>query len=124
MSPRNYYSSSLLITCSIIMVMSIFQTATAEEAVLEVMNPVATIKVQRIVPVERPESLDNKRILLYWNRKLHADVAVDEIRKQLQKRIKGAQYTIIQGTAWHPEPGFYEEILAWRPDVVIASTGD
>jgi hypothetical protein len=111
-----------LLTCAFLI--AGISSQLSAEAVLEVVNPIAEIQVQRIVPVVRPASLDNKRILLYWNRKLHADIAVDEIMQQLKQTVKGANFHIVQGTAWHPEPGFYEEIMEWDPDVVIASTGD
>ena len=98
--------------------------AGTDQISLEVLNPIASISVQRVVPAPRLTSLDNKRILLYWNRKLHADVAVDEIRNRLQERYRGNEYMIVQGTAWHPEEGFYEEITDWKPDAVISSTAD
>jgi hypothetical protein len=61
---------------------------------------------------------------LYWNRKLHADVAVDQVKKRLEKRFADLELKIVKGSPWGPEEGFYEEIVAWRPDAVIATTAD
>jgi hypothetical protein len=98
--------------------------APADVISLEVLNPIASMEVKRVVPVPRPEKLNGKRILLYWNRKLHADIAVDQVKKQLEKRFAGLELKIIKGSPWEPEKGFYEEIVAWRPDAIIGTTAD
>jgi len=93
-------------------------------AVLEVLNPIASMEVERVVPAPRLSTLDNKRILLYWNRKLHADIAVDEIKTQLEKRLHGTEFKLLKGSPWAPEKGFYEQVLDWKPEAVIAATAD
>ena len=93
-------------------------------ASLEVLNPIASTEVERVQPVPRLTTLNNKRVLLYWNRKLHADVAVDEVKKLLGKRFTGIELTIIKGSPWAPEKGFYDEVMAWKPQAVISSTAD
>lgn len=98
--------------------------ASSEVINLEVLNPIASMEVERVVPVPRLKNLDGKRILVYWNRKLHADVAADQIKKQLAKRFTDLELNVIKGSPWQPEKGFYEEIVAWKPDAVIATTGD
>ena len=90
----------------------------------EVLNPVADFEVQRIVPVERPTNLDHKMIVLYWNAKLNSNNIVDEIRLKLKEIYPTSDFAIVQGSAWQPMPGFYDEILALEPDVVISSTAD
>ncbi len=98
---------------------------TADGVSLEVLNPIASMEqTQRVQPVPRLASLNNKRVLLYWNRKLHADVAVDEVKKLLEKRFAGIELTIIKGSPWAPEKGFYDEVMAWKPQAVISSTAD
>ena len=88
------------------------------------LNPVADFEVQRIVPVERPTNLDHKMIVLYWNAKLNSNNIVDEIRLKLKEIYPTSDFAIVQGSAWQPMPGFYDEILALEPDVVISSTAD
>ena len=98
--------------------------ATADGVSLEVLNPIASTEVDRLEPVPRLTTLNNKRVLLYWNRKLHADVAVDEVKKLLERRFAGIELTIVKGSPWGPEKGFYDEVIGWKPDAVISSTAD
>jgi CRISPR/Cas system endoribonuclease Cas6 (RAMP superfamily) len=121
------FRNSSFLTVSLLS-MSVFlqaaPAAPAEVINLEVLNPIAFMEVERVVPVPRPKNLNGRRILLYWNRKLHADVAADQVKKQLAKRFTNLELKIIKGSPWQPEKGFYEEIVAWKPDAVIATTGD
>ncbi len=87
-------------------------------------NPVADFEMPRIVPAERPADLDNKMIVLYWNAKLNSNNIVDGIRLKLQEIYPTSNFAIVQGSAWQPLAGFYDEILALEPDVVISSTAD
>ena len=103
---------------------SFANAAPADGVSLEILNPIASTEVERVQPVPRLTTLNNKRVLLYWNRKLHADVAVDEVKKLLEKRFAGIELTIIKGSPWAPEKGFYDEVMAWKPDAVISSTAD
>jgi hypothetical protein len=96
----------------------------ADKAILEVLNPVASMEVKQVEPVPRLTTLDNKRILLYYNGKINSNVAVGEVQKQLEKRVAGSKFKIVAGSAWGPEKGFYDEIVAWKPDAVISSTAD
>jgi hypothetical protein len=95
------YRNSIFLTVSLLS-MSVFlqavPTAHAEVINLEVLNPIASMEVERVVPTPRPANLDNKRILLYWNRKLHTDVAVDQVKKQLEKRFAGLELKIGKGS--------------------------
>lgn len=98
--------------------------APADGLSLEVLNPIASTEVDRVEPVPRLTTLNNKRVLLYWNRKLHADVAVGEVKKLLERRFAGIELTIVKGSPWGPEKGFYDEVIGWKPDAVISSTAD
>ena len=97
---------------------------TGDQAVLEVLNPVASMEVERVIPVPRLTTLDSKRILLYFNGKINSNVAVEEVQKQLEKRVTGSEFKIVAGSAWGPEEGFYDKIMDWKPDAVISSTAD
>jgi hypothetical protein len=91
-------------------------SAAQEPVSLEVLNPIATMEVQRVVPVPRLESLDNKRILLYYNGKINSDVAVQEVKSHLEQRFPRSEFKIFEGTGWAPEDGFYDEVMAWKPE--------
>lgn len=96
----------------------------ADEVTLEVLNPIATMQVQRVVPAPRLSTLDGKRVLLYSNAKINSDVAVQEIQQHLAKRYPSAEFRIVAGTGWAPEPKFYDDLMAWKPEAIIASTAD
>ncbi|MCC6203099.1 MAG: hypothetical protein IT494_08865 [Gammaproteobacteria bacterium] len=98
--------------------------AATDEAALEVLNPIAVMEVQRVVQVPRLRTLDGKRVLLYSNAKINSDVAVREIQTHLAQRFPTAQFRIVAGTGWAPEPKFYDELMAWKPEAIIASTAD
>lgn len=98
--------------------------AAADEVALEVLNPIATMQVQRVVPAPRVQTLDGKRVLLYSNAKINSDVAVQEIRTHLAGRYPTAEFRVVAGTGWAPEPKFYDDLMAWKPDAIIASTAD
>lgn len=98
--------------------------AATEEVTLEVLNPIATMQVQRVVPAPRLSTLDGKRVLLYSNAKINSDVAVQEIRTHLAKRYPTAEFRVVAGTGWAPEPKFYDDLMAWKPEAIIASTAD
>ena len=91
---------------------------------IAVLNPLADVKVKQIYPITRPVDLDNKKIVLYWNRKLHSDAAITTVMNLLKKRFPSSEFKIVQGSSWAPEKGFYNEILSWKPDLLISSTGD
>jgi hypothetical protein len=98
--------------------------AAADEAVLEVLNPIATMQVERVVPAPRLQTLDGKRVLLYSNAKINSDVAVQEIKTHLAQRFPTAEFRVVAGTGWAPEPKFYDDLMAWKPEAIIASTAD
>ena len=91
---------------------------------IKVLNPLADVKVKQIHPAPRPIDLNNKRIVLYWNRKLHSDAAISTVMELLKKRYPRSEFRIVKGSSWAPEKGFYDEVLSWKPDLLISSTGD
>lgn len=91
---------------------------------IKVLNPLAGVKVKQIHPVARPIDPNNKRIVLYWNHKLHSDVAITTVMELLKKGYPRSEFKIVKGSSWAPETGFYDEVLSWKPDLLISSTGD
>lgn len=98
--------------------------AATDEVALEVLNPIATMEVPRVVQAPRLQTLDGKRVLLYSNAKINSDVAVREVQTHLAQRFPTAQFRVVAGTGWAPEPKFYDDLLAWKPEAIIASTAD
>lgn len=123
-APMLLYRSFITAVLLAILLSAACTMGTGDKAVLEVLNPVASMEVERVIPVPRLTTLDSKRILLYFNGKINSNVAVEEVQKQLEKRVTGSEFKIVAGSAWGPEEGFYDEIMDWKPDAVISSTAD
>jgi len=103
---------------------TVTKTVPPDKVTLEVLNPIALMQVEKIIPVDRPADLNNKKIVLYSNGKVNSNFAVDEVMIQLKKRFPSSTYAYVAGTSWAPETGFYDAILNNNPDIVISSTGD
>ena len=84
-------------------------TPQARLVALEVLNPLAMLEVKRIVPAPRVTDLNHKRVLLYWNGRLHSDVAIERVQELFAKRFTGQEFKLFKGiatfTACNRSPG-------------------
>lgn len=96
------------------------------KATLEVLNPIAVFKVERVTPTPRIHDLNGKRIGLCWNKKEHGDIALQRIKDLLHERFEALQLKFLLPTDIS-RPFLQEqldEIEEWKPDLIIAATGD
>jgi len=61
-------------------------------ASLEVLNPVAEIIRAAVPAARRPDSLEGKRVGLFWNNKPGGDVALAAVAEELSKRYPGITF--------------------------------
>lgn len=88
---------------------------------LEVLNPVALVTARKSRLAQRPSTLSNKRVALYWNGKPGGEVALARVGELLDERFENLQLTLIKSSVG----GFrarLEDAKAF--DAVVASTGD
>ena len=93
-----------------------------EGNVLRVYKPVAQKATLRVLPAERPASLNNKKIALAWNGKPGGDVALERVAEGIQKAFPEAKF----------EKHFYAfpftkpqiEHIRSGCDVAVGATGD
>ncbi len=97
-------------------------------ATFEVMNPVAEVKPTHVMPARRLDSLEGKRIALWWNNKPKGDVALTALGEALEKRFAGLKVIPFfyhdRPMAVTHGPEVYQGLFQTKPDAVIASTGD
>lgn len=120
---------SFVLLILIIPVVGTFGAETIPEAgvvTLEMLNPLAMLEIKRTAPAPRVTDLNNKRVLLYWNGKLNSDVAVQRVRELFEKRFTGQEFKVFKGIATFvalPKE-MVNEIVNWKPDIIVASTAD
>ena len=96
-------------------------------ALIEVMNPVAEQKPEQVMPAERLENLNDKKIVLWWNGKPKGDIALRAVGDVIEHRFPGSKclfFSCIYQGRGSAVPEEYEALLKAKPDAVIASTGD
>lgn len=91
---------------------------------LEVLNPVATSwgESHGHEPAKRPQTLENKRVGLFWNGKHGGDVALARLGELLQQKLKRLQLVRIDGAV--PSRREVVERAKQLCDVAIGATGD
>jgi hypothetical protein len=95
-------------------------------ATLEVLNPIAVFEVERVAPTPPIMDLNSKRIGLCWNRKEHGDIALQRIGDLLQNRFEALQFKFLLPTDIS-RPFLREQLDAiaeYKPDLIVAATGD
>jgi hypothetical protein len=99
---------------------------TMRRATLEVLNPVAPRVTTEVVPAPRLDTLDGKRIGLWWNRKQNGDVALAALARALGERYPRAEFVNFAfsrpTTLNHPEA--YDTVVASGVEAVLAATAD
>lgn len=96
-------------------------------ALIEVLNPVAEQRPEKIMPAVRLNDLNGKKIALWWNGKPKGDVAlkaIGDVIKNRFQRTKCLFFSCIYQGRGSSIPEEYEALLKAKPDAVIASTGD
>ncbi len=90
-------------------------------AQLEVLNPVAQHFGHDTALAPRLQTLDKKRIGLYWNGKPGGEIALARVKELLGKKLQGAEFKLIKSSV----PGPKECVEEGKTfDAIIASTGD
>jgi len=85
---------------------------------LEILNPVAQVSTRSSVLAPRLNSLENKRIGLYWNAQVNGDILLRRAAQLLEGKYKGLQLTFVPGSM----VGTKEQIAKAKTfDGVIAS---
>jgi hypothetical protein len=85
---------------------------------LEILNPVAHVSTRKSGLAPRLNTLENKRIGLYWNAQVNGDVLLRRVAQLLENRYKGMKLTFIPGSM----VGTREQLDAAKTfDGVIAS---
>src|SRR5215470_5709171 len=95
-----------------------FNTGGGRMAGLEILNPVAHVSTRSSVLAPRLDTLENKRIGLYWNAQVNGDVLLRHVARLLESRYKGLKLTLVPGSI----VGTKEQLDAAKTyDGVIAS---
>ena len=85
---------------------------------LEILNPVAQVSTRNSGLAPRLDTLENKRIGLYWNAQINGDVLLRHAAQLLENRYRGLKLTLIPGSM----VGTREQLDAAKSyDGVIAS---
>ena len=96
------------------------------ELQIEVVNPVAEVRPQAVLPARRLDSLNDKKIALWWNTKSHGDVSLSAAAEAIEKHfqnVRVVRFTEHVGYGrTHTE--HYDEVKESGCDAVIATTGD
>ena len=93
------------------------------KAQIEVVNPVAEVRPEAIMPAPRLNDLNGKEIALWWNMKSHGDVALAAVAELLENRFQGMKF--VRFTQGYPHGSeVYDPVLESGCDAAIASTGD
>ncbi|MFC1986889.1 hypothetical protein ACFLWC_07910 [Chloroflexota bacterium] len=96
---------------------------------IEVMNPVAEVRPDAILPAPRLDDLKGKKIALWWNNKPKGEIALTAVAEVLENRFPGLKcipFFYHEGLLmFSPHgPEAYNSLFQSKPDAVIASTGD
>jgi hypothetical protein len=93
----------------------------ASEATIEVLNPVAQ-RVTPVKPAPRLETLDGKKIMLFFNGKHTGELFRERVREGMEKRVKDADYIYFDQKLLFTSLLTEEmaEIEAAKPDAVVA----
>ena len=65
-------------------------------AKIEILNPVAQVRVRNSSLSPRPATLDNSRIGLYWNGKPGGDTALAYLGQLMETKYRGVQLELIR----------------------------
>lgn len=101
-------------------------------AKLTIINPVAeaqasTLAAERFSPAKRPNTLDGKRVALYWNAKAGGEVALARTREQLERLYPTAAFVDVfgdQGTHMRRASADLLDDTASRVDAAVGTTAD
>jgi hypothetical protein len=94
---------------------------------LDVLNPVADSLEMKVDPALRPDTLDGKRIGLYWNVKAGGNHALDRVEQLLSERYEGVSFYRHHGSVgWIMRHATAEDTAAIREncDVVVGTSSD
>lgn len=94
---------------------------------LDVLNPVALSLEQKAEPAPRPDTLDGKRIGLYWNVKAGGNWALDRVEQRLSERYKDVSFFRHHGSVgWIMRHATPEDtaLMAANCDVVVGTSSD
>ena len=97
------------------------------KAHIEVVNPVARVMpANAVMPAPRLDSIDGKKIALWWNSKARGDVALSTVAEMLEQRYPRVKFVRFSQQYDHGRyfPEFYDELKQSGCDAVIATTGD
>ena len=92
------------------------------ETTIEILNPVAHKVIRPVKPAPRLDTLDGKRIMLFFNGKHTGEIFRERVKEGLEKRIKDAHYIYFDQKLLFTGllPGELAEIEASKPDGVVA----
>jgi hypothetical protein len=94
---------------------------------LDVLNPVADSVEQKAAPAARVDTLDGKRVGLYWNIKAGGNHALDRAEQLISERYKDVSFFRHHGSVgWimrHATPAD-TALIAENCDVVIGTSSD
>jgi hypothetical protein len=104
----------------------------SEKASLEIVNPVATPTAdtdggERFPPAQRPNTLDGKRVALYWNGKQNGLDALARTRETFSKRFAGIRFLEVTGALGGTNRYLSPEqldMMEQRVDVVVGTSAD
>ena len=102
-------------------------SSSSEKAHIEVVNPVASVMpAKAVMPPQRLDSINGKKIALWWNSKSRGDVALSTVAEMLKKRYPDVQFVRFSQQYDHGRhfPEYYDQLKQSGCDAVIATTGD
>ena len=92
-------------------------------AQLEVLNPVADVRPKAVMPARRLDSLNGKKIALWWNTKSHGDIALDAAAEAISQRFENVSFVRFTRQL-DRRPGPYAAVQESGCDAVVGTTGD
>lgn len=90
---------------------------------IKAFNPVAKIAARRFKVAERPKSLENKTIGLFWNGKGGGDIALRRMADNIKKEL-GYEFKIKEFKDDFPSSPYMIEKVSSSCAAVIGATGD
>ncbi|MBI2909503.1 MAG: hypothetical protein HYX92_17800 [Chloroflexi bacterium] len=95
-------------------------------AQIEVVSPVAEVRPEAVMPARRVDSLNGKRIALWWNSKARGDVALDVVAEAVGQRFQSVEFVRFSQQYDHGRhfPERYDEVKSSGADAVVGTTGD
>lgn len=98
----------------------------------DLVNPEGTSKSIYLEPAARPETMEGKAIGLFWNSKPGGKEILNHIARLLAQRVTGIRFiryweavpASSNYTGLELFPEVIREMVALKPDLVIASQGD